>query len=72
MARVLSRSIRPAAFRAGIGRVGCHDFRHTCSTLLHSPVTRVAVQKELLRHANIQTSLNLYSQAVSAENREAA
>ena len=30
------------------------------------------VQKELLRDANIQTMLNLYSQAVSADKREAA
>jgi hypothetical protein len=30
------------------------------------------LKKELLRHANIQTTLNVYTQAVSAEKRAAA
>jgi len=46
--------------------------RHTYSTLLHALGTTSAVQKELLRHANIQTTLNLYTQAVSEAKREAA
>jgi integrase len=31
----------------------------------------MAVQKELLRHADIQTTMNMYTQAVSAAKREA-
>jgi hypothetical protein len=46
--------------------------RHTYSTLLHALGTTPAVQKELLRHADIQTTLNIYIQAVSAEKRKAA
>ena len=69
---ILSDYIKPAAARAEIGAVGWHTFRHTYSTLLHSLGTTPAVQKELLRHANIQTTLNIYTQAVSAEKRAAA
>jgi integrase len=69
---LLARYLKPAAARVGIGNIGWHTFRHTYSTLLHSLGTTPAVQKELLRHANIQTTFNVYTQAVTAEKREAA
>jgi integrase len=69
---ILADYIKPAAARAKIGPVGWHTFRHTYSTLLHSLGAAPVVQKELLRHANIQTTLNIYTQAVSAEKREAS
>jgi integrase len=31
----------------------------------------MAVQRELLRHADIQTTMNIYTQAVSADKRVA-
>ena len=52
--------------------MGWHTFRHSYSTLLHALGTQPAVQKELLRHADIQTTFNVYTQAVSAAKREAA
>ncbi len=63
--------IIPAAARAGIGKVGWHTFRHTFSSILHQSGTNMAVQKELLRHADIQTTMNVYTQAVSASKRKA-
>jgi integrase len=68
---VLKRHIRPAAERAGIGRIGWHTFRHTYSTMLRAIGTDVKVQQELLRHADIQTTMNVYTQAVSEAKREA-
>jgi integrase len=68
---MLTDHIKPAALRAGIGKVGWHTFRHTFSSLLHQTGTKLAVQKELLRHADIQTTMNIYTQAVSADKREA-
>ena len=62
---ILADYIKPAAARAGIGKVGWHTFRRTYSTLLHAFGTTPAVQKEMLRHANMQTTLNAYTQAVS-------
>jgi hypothetical protein len=40
--------------------------------LLHAFGTTPAVQKELLRHADIQTAMNVCTQAVSEAKREAA
>jgi integrase len=68
---VLTDHIKPAALRAGIGKVGWHTFRHTFSSVLHRAGTDMAVQKELLRHADIQTTMNIYTQAVSGDKREA-
>jgi integrase len=69
---ILTDHLKPAAVRAGIGNIGWHTFRHSYSTLLHALGTKPAVQKELLRHADIQTTLNVYTQAVSSEKRKAA
>jgi integrase len=68
---MLSDYIKPAAAKAGIGKVGWHTFRHTFSSLLHQAGTSLAVQKELLRHADIQTTMNIYTQAASVDKREA-
>ena len=65
--------IKPAARAAGIqGKVGWHTLRHTYSTLLRSLGADVKVQQELLRHADIATTMNIYTQAVSEQKREAA
>ena len=69
---MLTDHIKPAAVRAGIGKFGWHTFRHTYSTLLHALGAVMAVQKELLRHANIQTTMNVYTQAVTSDKRNAA
>ena len=69
---VLADYLKPAATKAGIGNIGWHTFRHTYSTLLHSLGARPIVQKELLRHADVTTTLNLCTQAISAEKRETA
>jgi integrase len=64
--------LKPAARRAGImKRVGWHTFRHTYSTLLRANGTDLKVQSELLRHSNIGTTLNVYTQAVSEQKRAA-
>ena len=68
---ILQRQLKPAALRAGIGKIGWHTFRHTYSTMLRSAGTDVKVQQELLRHANIQTTMNVYTQAVSDQKRVA-
>ena len=69
---MLPDHIKPAAKKAGIGNIGWHTFRHTYSTLLYTFGTKPAVQKELLRHADIETTLNIYTQAMTPDKREAA
>ncbi len=63
--------IKPAALRANLGKVGWHTFRHTYSTLLRAYGTDIKVQQELMRHADASTTLNIYSQAVTEQKREA-
>jgi integrase len=52
-------------------RVGWHTFRHSHSTLLHSLGVDLKVQQQLLRHADIRTTMNIYTQAVPNALREA-
>jgi integrase len=57
---------------AALPNIGWHTFRHSYSTLLHALGAAPAVQKELLRHANIQTIMDIYTRAVTLAKREAA
>jgi site-specific recombinase XerD len=64
--------VKPAAVRAGITKqVGWHTFRHSYNTLLRANSADVKVQSELLRHSNIDTTLDVYTQAVSDQKRAA-
>ena len=69
---MLTDHIKPAAAKVGIGKIGWHTFRHTYSSLLRAHGTDIKVQQELLRHSDVQTTLNIYTQAVSADKQEAA
>ena len=60
-----------AGKKAGIERLGWHAFRHTYSTLLNEYGTDVKVQQELLRHADIRTTMNIYTTAVPERLRKA-
>jgi integrase len=50
----------PAAVKAGLGPIGWHTLRHTYRAWLGDNGEPVTVQKELMRHASIQTTLNTY------------
>jgi len=65
------RHIIPAAIRCGIGRIGWHSFRHTFRTLLDETGAPMKVQQELMRHADIRTTMNVYGKAMDASKREA-
>jgi integrase len=69
--RVQENWLVPAAMKVGIGRIGWHTFRHSHSTLLHALGVDLKVQQELLRHADIRTTMNIYTQAVPSALREA-
>lgn len=71
---VLKKIIRPALDRAKVkGKViGWHTFRHSLATNLRSLGVDVKVAQELLRHANSRITMDLYTQAVSADKRLAS
>jgi len=60
-----------AGEKVGTMRLGLHAFRHTYSTLLNEHGTDVKVQQELLRHADIRTTMNVYTRAVPERLRKA-
>jgi integrase len=69
---IQSKHIDPAGRLAGIGPgLGWHDFRHTYSTLLRQLKVDIKVQQALLRHADIRTTLNIYTHDVADDLREA-
>lgn len=66
---ILRRHIRPAALRAALGNIGWHTFRHSYSTLLRGLGADIKVQQELLRHSTVQSTMNVYTQAISEQKR---
>jgi site-specific recombinase XerD len=65
--------VRPAAVRVGIlsaddqRRFGFHNLRHSLASFLVSVGTNPKVVQGLLRHSDVHTTLQLYSQRVSAD-----
>jgi integrase len=68
---VQQERIAPAGVKAKLGRIGWHTFRHTYSSMLRHLEVDVKVQQELLRHADIRTTMNVYTQAMPAALRDA-
>jgi integrase len=61
----------PAAQRAGLGKIGWHTLRHTYRSWLDQTKAPMTVQKDLMRHADIKTTMNVYGRAMSEPMREA-
>jgi len=70
---LLKKVIRPAIERAGIKdkSIGWHSFRHSLATNLRAAGVDLKTAQELLRHANSRITLDVYTQAISANKREA-
>ena len=70
---ILDRQIKPAAVRAGLGAIGWHTFRHSYRAWLKRTNAPIEIQQELMRHANIQTTLDTYGKEteVSDQQRDA-
>ncbi len=68
--RVLIHAARKAD--AGkFGDIGWHTFRHTYRSWLDETGAPMKVQQELMRHASIQTTMNVYGQAMPESKRAA-
>jgi len=62
--------LKDAAIAAGIkGKVGWHTFRHGYRSFLDATGAPMGVQKELMRHASISTTMNVYGSAMSEGKR---
>ena len=68
---IMRMFIKPVAKGLGIGNISWHTFRHTYSNLLHANREDAKVVQELLRHASIKVTMDVYTQAVTSEKRKA-
>lgn len=67
-----AKKMKNASREAGLGEgIGWHTFRHSYSSMLRDLRVDVKVQQELLRHADIRTTLNVYTQGVAESLRTA-
>jgi integrase len=64
--------VQPIAKRLGITKkIGWHTFRRTLATLLTGSDENTKITQELMRHANVGITMNLYAQALTPAKRAA-
>ncbi len=69
---IQKRHILKAAIAAGLGgAIGWHTFRQSYRSWLDETGAPLTVQKELMRHASIQTTINIYGKAMTDTKRQA-
>lgn len=66
-----NRELAPGCDRIGQPRVSWHSFRHTHQTLLHDTGASLKTSQELLGHADLETTLNVYTHTVPDSQRKA-
>ena len=57
----LNRAFKAVLERAGLPKIFFHDLRHTCATLLLRQGVNPKFVREILGHADISFTLNVYS-----------
>jgi integrase len=67
---LLSKGLKPVASKIGLGNIGWHTLRHACRTWLDAGKAQVGVQKDLMRQADISTTMNIYGHALSEDMRK--
>jgi integrase len=69
----LTHSTPPLLKKAGLPHSACfHDLRHTCVTLLRPKNVNPKVVEEMLDHANISQTMDIYSHVLPNMQYEAA
>jgi integrase len=68
---IQKRLLKPIGIKLGVGPIGWHTFRHTYRSWLDETGAPMKVQQELMRHASIQTTMNVYGQAMPESKRAA-
>jgi integrase len=72
VSNLLPRSFRPLLARAGIEGIRFHDLRHSAATLLLEQNVHPKVVSEMLGHADIGITLDLYSHVTPTMHAHAA
>jgi integrase len=68
---LLQKGLKPVARKLGLGNIGFHTIRHACRSWLSSIGAAVGTQKDLLRHSDIATTMNVYGAALTEDMRKA-
>ncbi len=66
---LMAKGLRPIALRLGLGRVTWHGLRHSYRTWSDAKGVPVGIQKDLLRHSDISTTMNKYGRALLPDMR---
>lgn len=69
---VLRYEFYPLLKRAGLPQIRLHDLRHTCATILLGRGVNPKIVSELLGHATISITLNVYSHVLPDMQQQAA
>ena len=69
---IQKRHLKSAARKAGLdSNIGWQTFRHTYRSWLDETGAPMKVQQELMRHASIQTTMNVYGRVMTETKRQA-
>jgi len=68
---LLQKGLKPVADELGLGSIGFHSLRHACRSWLSSLGTDLSTTKDLLRHADISTTMNIYGSSLTDDMRKA-
>jgi integrase len=69
--RNFNRSFDRRCAKAGVPRIRVHDTRHTCASLLAAMDVHPRVAMQILRHAKIAMTMEVYSEVPTAKTRSA-
>lgn len=68
---ILSKHLKPAARALGVDGLGWHTFRHSYKSWMAEAKVSPAQMKDLMRHSDIQTTMNVYGRTLTPELRAA-
>lgn len=68
---ILTNYLKPAAKKLGIKGLGWHTFRHSYKSWMASAKVEPAQMKDLMRHSDIATTMNVYGKTLTEEMRTA-
>jgi integrase len=70
-ATILNNYLKPVAVKLGIKGLGWHSFRHSYKMWLASAKISPSQMKDLMRHSDIETTMNVYGKTLTPEMRAA-
>jgi integrase len=70
-ATILSNYLKPAAVKLGIQGLGWHTLRHSYKSWMAAAKINPAQMKDLMRHSDISTTMDVYGRTLTPEMRAA-